>query len=101
MSIKAKVASLRDILGNVDELRFPLADSEGAALAREIGADNLEHPTVIADALARIDALGDAPAVTDTDALAKWALAHKQAHDLLWSGLEGAVVDGVIVIRRR
>lgn len=98
MTIRDKVAAYKAAVESfAPEVRLQVADSDALELARSLDAPS--RPAILAAGIARVEALSERPA--DDAALADWAIARKGAFDALWEGLEGEIVDGVEIIRRR
>lgn len=106
MTIRERIAAYAAAVGPTasGELRYPLNDSDGAALAVEIGPDQCRHAAKLGPARDALEAALKVAAEAkdkDLDALIAAAGKVKTASDAFWDAFEGEQVDGVTVIRRR
>lgn len=100
MSIRERIAAYAAAVGPTvsGEMRMPLSDSDGIALAGEL--DDFRHPDQVRAALKQHAEAGEQPK-DDVDEIVAWAGKVKKAADAFWDAFEGEQVDGVTVIRRR
>jgi hypothetical protein len=94
---RARIAAVKAALPAVE--RLALTDTEGFALANEVGPENCRHAAALKAALAAQASLPPRP--TDDDALIAWALKAKAAREAFWDAFEGEIVDGVEIVRVR
>ncbi|MGE3293833.1 MAG: hypothetical protein AB7O95_20895 [Geminicoccaceae bacterium] len=104
--IRERIAAYAAAVGPTasGDLRYPLNDSDGVALAAEVGASNCRHAEQIARSAPALEAALKAAAEAkdkDLDALIAVAGKVKAASDAFWDAFEGEQVEGVTVIRRR
>lgn len=81
--------------------RIALTDSEGLQLVNEIGVEGRRFPVELQAATEQFSALVLNERPTDPEALAAWGQQYVDARRAFWEALEGEVVQGVEVVRRR
>lgn len=93
----------RDVLTAVGatNLNRPTTTEEAVALFPELDATKLKHGPKVAAAVKAWNAKQAQKAPTERRALTKHLNDMSDIEDDLWDGLEGEVVQGVTIIRRR
>lgn len=81
--------------------RLPLTDAEGLRLVDEIGFEGRRFPAELQAAAESFAAIASSERPTDPDELSVWGNAYVAARVRFWEALEGEVVDGVEIVRRR
>ncbi len=104
--IRERIAAYAAAVGPTasGELRYQLSDSDGAALAAEIGPGNCRYGEKVGPARDALEAALKVAAEAkdkDLDTLIAAAGKVKTAADAFWDAFEGEEVEGVTVIRRR
>lgn len=101
MTIRDKIAAYKEAVQEhaSDELRMPLTTEGGVKLLSEIDPATLARPERAAVAVALLGAVGEMPKAID--AMLAWTKRFEAAVEALWEALEGQVIDGVTIIRRR
>lgn len=101
MSTRDRIAAYKAAVGPTasDELRYAVSDADAVELAESVTTPR--HGELLAKGIAAVKALAEQPPADQVDALTEWALKRKAALNQLWDALEGEVVDGVTIIRRR
>jgi len=81
--------------------RLAISDSEAVKLVGQTTPADHRFPDLIASAVKRLEAAIAAPIPADIDAAEGWFREKIAASSALWDALEGDVIHGVEVIRKR
>lgn len=106
MSIRERIAAYKAAVGPTvsGELRYPLTDSEGVALALEVGPGKCRHSDAVGVAIEKLKAALEATDKAKGESLDALVAAANKVADAsrkFWDAFEGEDVDGVTIIRRR